>query len=59
MGFIEKLKSVFGSARGDRRTKHGSRRKPASPGGGGNLPGGGSAKEASETNPQRAAELAD
>ena len=59
MGLMNKLKSALGSARGERRTKRRPRRKPASRGGVGNLPGGGSAKEAAEANPQRAAELAD
>jgi hypothetical protein len=59
MGLIEKLKAAFGSGRANRRSKRSQPRKPASRGDVGNLPGGGSAKEAAETNPQRAAELAD
>jgi hypothetical protein len=59
MGLIDKLKAVLGGGRGDRAGKRSSKSKPASRGDVGNLPGGGSAKEAAEANPQRAGELAD
>lgn len=59
MGLIDAVRRV-GKKRGDRggeskRSGKGKRSK----GGSGSLPGGASAKEAAETTPQRAAELAD
>lgn len=59
MSFVDKLKQAWKGLRG-RARRESSRPKESSPRSDvGNLPGGASAKEAAETNPQRAAELAD
>jgi hypothetical protein len=61
MGLLDKLKSLGGKRKGESPKEDGSRgrRSKRSAGSYESLPGGGSGKEAAETNPQRAAELAD
>jgi hypothetical protein len=59
MGLIDTLKQALKAGRGKRRQGRPSTGKRAARSDVGNLPGGASAKEASEASPQRAAELAD
>jgi hypothetical protein len=59
MGLVDRLKQALKTPRGERGKGHRARGRRAARGDVGNLPGGASAKEASEANPQRAAELAD
>ena len=59
MGLIDTLKQALKADRGKRRRGRTSTGKSQARKDAGNLPGGASAKEASEASPQRAAELAD
>jgi hypothetical protein len=59
MGLIDRLKQVLKAPRGERPKAQRQPGRRAARGDVGNLPGGASAKEAAEANPQRAAELAD
>lgn len=59
MGPVDRIRRLHSKLATARKTRRERPKRGRSQGGEGSLPGGAGSKEAAETNPQRAAELAD